>query len=204
MRSAMSKPLTHYLDVIEYPSHEIEETGGIAQDTQYDYVSNSFLNGLINYGSGHQAVMINRYGLKKCHLAFGGMEIADGTLERLYPGNEELWKAIKSVPSQWEEVPSSRETREEFVRLLEKEIHSKLIGDDWWVFWETSSSFMFAWFDNDCSDCSIARHSAPRLKADLGIITINDFMDRLIPELQAQTGISEITSRITLNGWISG
>jgi hypothetical protein len=44
----------------QYPENICER--GVPQDTLFEYVSNTFLDGLINYVSDHRAYMLERYG----------------------------------------------------------------------------------------------------------------------------------------------
>lgn len=50
-----------------YPSEQIREFGGIPQNTIYEYVASSFLDGLVNYGSNHVGYLVARYGLRDEH-----------------------------------------------------------------------------------------------------------------------------------------
>lgn len=54
----MMKILCESLDAFDYPSSQIAETGGIGQNTFYDYVSNSFLDGLVNYANIQKAFIV--------------------------------------------------------------------------------------------------------------------------------------------------
>lgn len=53
-----------HLDTYDYPREMIQLHGGIPQNTVYNYVSSSFLNGLVNYAGIKIGYMLNRYGLK--------------------------------------------------------------------------------------------------------------------------------------------
>mgnify|MGYP003408681041 CR=1 FL=1 len=55
------------MDTYDYPSLQIEEFGGIPQNTRYNYVSESFLNGLVNYGDNHVGFLLARYGIAVAH-----------------------------------------------------------------------------------------------------------------------------------------
>lgn len=56
----LNDELTHF----SYAGNEIALHGGIPRNTSYDYVSSSFLNGLVNYCGIKRSFIINRYGLE--------------------------------------------------------------------------------------------------------------------------------------------
>ena len=130
----------------EYPSDQIAEFGGIPLDVSYDYVSDQFLYGLINYGKNHRAYLMCRYGLNNEHQT--GVSDAD-----YVPTEDEYKKFIDN-------------------KILSR--NSRLDGDDWLVMYETPNSFIFMWFDRDVSDCSVERWDKDTC-AKLGINTIEDF-----------------------------
>lgn len=123
--------LVAYLKMYEYPGDQIQEFGGIPQNTIYEYVSSTFLDGLVNYGTGHRAWLMARYGL-----------------------NNEEQSHIRDE----DYVPTEAEYRA-FAKACTEATHFKPVGDDWLVAYETKESYMFLWYDRDVSDCSIERWS---------------------------------------------
>lgn len=150
------------LDLIEnvnhhmYPDDLIQLHVGIPENTIYEYVSVDFLNGLVNYGRNHVAFLLARYGI--------------GT-------------SIGYEPIRYMEV-----TEENYQRYADKvtaEHHWELKGDDWLVFYETISSYMFMWYDRDVSDCFVERYSKGSC-ADVGIVNLEDFIKERLIKLRAR------------------
>lgn len=184
------------MDTYEYPSSQIEEFGGIPQNTLYDYVSESFLNGLVNYGSNHVGFLLARYGIKKSTGIVG-----DGD-----PYNPEHY------------LPVTEAAYQEYADTASRQPHFQATGDDWLIYYETETSYFHIWYDRDCSDCCIARFSKYDLRTACGIDTPEAFIEAHIAEFRRTffdgegeyPGVSTVPVKILvraahpLRGWIRG
>lgn len=131
--------LTHHLNAYDYPTEQIQMYGGIPTNMIYDYVSSSFLNGLVNYAGIKQAFLINRYGPDK----------GDQRLDT-------LWHTID------ETLPYEEQYRLKAEHLAENSHLSKIgtiDSDDAVLFGETEFDWWIFYYDCDCSDCSVVRIS---------------------------------------------
>ena len=179
-----SKLIGIQTDDFEYASSHIEESGGIPQDTTYTYVSNTFLNGLVNYGSNHRPFLIARYGIKEETDTGGTVNAISRVIDRL--------------DSQDQQVAEVRRLYQDYADLAMGKTHPEFTGDDWLVFYSTCSSWIVMWYDQDCSDCSIERYSKESC-SDVGIETLDQFilecfikkMDSMPKYCMEYTGLSE-------------
>lgn len=196
-----------YTDSYEYPREQIEEFGGIPQNTEYTYVSSTFLNGLVNYGKNHRSFLVARYGLDSTQVDEAGTEESYFVhLDAKYGSDNESLIA---------------QVRQDYQAFADKSFgddvhHTTYNQDDWIVMYETSESYVFMWYDRDCSDCSIERYSIESCIADAGIDNLDDFaVQRLALLRKHQTnflarynGIDEFLVFEPKNnrtrGWISG
>jgi hypothetical protein len=145
----------------DYPTDQIERSGGISQDTRYDYVASSFLNGLINYGKNHKWFLLARYGLEKPEA-----ERVDDDDD-----NDANWIAPTEANYQ---AFADRVTADRMQCF-------KPIGDDWLVLYETEASYFFMWYDQDSSDCSVERFCRRSLADPVyGITTFEQFVEARI------------------------
>lgn len=144
--------LRRELYAFQYPGSYIQDHGGIPQNTGYECVSSTILNGLVNYGYGHVGFIIARYGLVDV-------------------------KTRESI------VDSSHEDPEkaylDFATQLSKEVHFMADGDDWLILYETSTSYMFMWYNRDTSDCSVERWSKESC-VEVGVFDLEQFIDKRI------------------------
>lgn len=139
-----------------YPGDLIQLHGGIPENTIYEYVSVEFLNGLVNYGRNHVAFLLARYGIDE---------------------------SVSLNPPDYMEV--TEENYQRYANMVTRGDHWKLDGDDWLVFYETTSSYMFMWYDRDVSDCFIERYSKGSC-ADVGIVNLEDFIKERLIQLRAR------------------
>lgn len=146
------------MDAYEYAGSQVEAFGGIPQDTSYTYISSTFLNGLVNYGKNHHPFLIARYGISQPGQTMDVIDHAKGTAGT----PEECWEKVRQVYQAHADATLD-------------EIHPVFGGDDWLLFYETSSSYIAMWYDLDCSDCSIDRYSKESC-LDVGIENIEHFV----------------------------
>lgn len=149
----MSKLGQINLQEFTYPTAQIQEFGGIPQDTSYEYVSSTFLNGLVNYGRNHIAYMLCRYGLLK---------------------PKDQWRN-DAYPTDLDYQDPTVEAYQAFADAATAKPHFKAEEDDWFVFYETDVSFMFMWYDQDCSDCVVERYSKESCTS-VGVNTLEEFV----------------------------
>lgn len=146
------------MDEYEYAGAQVEEFGGIPQDTSYAYISNTFLNGMVNYGRNHRPFLIARYGIQKD------------------PEDESIIERIRD--EKYDPLECLAEVRryyQEYADAQFAEIHPVMRGDDWLLGYETLSSYIWMWYDMDCSDCCVARYSKESC-ADVGITSLDQFV----------------------------
>ncbi len=177
----------------DYPSESIQEHGGIPQNSTYGYVSNTFLDGLVNYGSNHVAYMVARYGLRDDEMPY---------FESRKQGTEQ------------ETVEFIRREYQSFVDKNTEGHHVSFNGDDWLVLYETSTSYFFMWYDQDCSDCSMERYSIETLKEQYGINSFSEFVYEALVDFLADrakfcrryTGLNDdiiVQPANRITGWLS-
>ena len=168
------------LDCYEFPRVQIQEHGGIPQDTSYNYVSSSFLNGLVNYGAGHVGYLFKRY------------ELTDKD------GNSLITDSM-----------SATEIEALYQRYADNAAanhHFSADGDDWLIFYGTDVSYMFMWYDLDCSDCSVERWSKQSCSA-AGVHDLESFIQervKLLLENWKEAPTILVRAAHPLGGWISG
>lgn len=123
------KDINLYLD--EYSGGDVvAQFGGIPPNCNIEYISVSFLDGIVNYLDNRRAFMMNRYGLSDYPALANNGEVTQRECYR---------KAANEIA----EMP-----------------HSELLTyDDVLLFGETENSFYYLWYDNDVSDCCIQRVS---------------------------------------------
>lgn len=108
----------------------IKDYGGIPPDSSINYVSNTFLDGLVNYIENHRAFMINRYGIDE-----------DDDI----PNTDNVTQQDRYLKA---------------AELIAEMPHSKLLTfDDVLLFGKTDNSLYYLWYDRDVSDCCIDRVS---------------------------------------------
>lgn len=152
------------LDELEYGRDVVEANGGgIPQNTEITYIGSDVLNGVVNIGRNHICMMIARYGLDD-----GGEN---------YSRHAYFERVIDEcrLADNYDPVRRVRDEYQAHADSITKNLH----GDDWLVAFETSDSFFSMWYDNDVSDCCIARYSKEDLK-ELGVESITDFLYELL------------------------
>lgn len=183
--AAIEQRLSHY----DYPGEEIAQHGGIPQDTAYQFVSSSFLNGLVNYAGIKQAFLVNRYGVDR-----RGDDDYDGDTD-------------------WNEIDSSLPMVDQYqlrAAQLGSNPHLSKIGtihsDDVFLFGETPSDYWVFYYDCDCSDCDVARLSKESFPDLTYEILVKSRLDRWIEIRKDENPIVvEIAPEKKGNfGWISG
>lgn len=155
---AESRLETLDIDQFEYPNAQISENFGLPQNTEYDYVSSAFLNGIMNYGSNYVAFMVGRYGL-------GDDEHLDGLTYFESMNLQHGPKTLERVRQQYQEHACK----------VFAQPHVKFSGDDWLLYFETPNSYIFMYLDNDVSDCSVTRYSKDSC-ALIGIHSMETFV----------------------------
>lgn len=134
-----------FRDSEEYPQNIAER--GVEENYVYCYVSNTFLNGFINYVKVIKAVVVERYTCPpdcECINIHNGVTTkSDRCVVWDSPKFHERLKPMLAHHSNWSYAP-----------------------DDVWILAETENFYWFFWYDRDCSDCAIGRASKELLKED--------------------------------------
>lgn len=129
-----------FLDSEDYPQNVAER--GVAEDTAYCYISNTFLNGFINYVDVIKAVVVERYTCPPdCDCINGNTDTC--VVWDSPEFHERLKPMISNFHCDWSYSP-----------------------DDVWILAETENCWWFFWYDRDCSDCCIGRANKQRLISD--------------------------------------
>lgn len=148
MTTASEEFLAYFPIQEEYPKYVASEL--LPVNTLWEYVSNSFLNGIINYVAPVKAYVLGRY--------LRWDEDPDTEIQIQEPPGSFKWKKIK--PKTKDElftalvVPgavchSNLDTAfQDDVLILAKAPQADPKAQTLWVFF---------WFDRDCSDCCIGR-----------------------------------------------
>ena len=182
------------MDTYDYPSLQIEEFGGIPQNTRYNYVSESFLNGLVNYGDNHVGFLLARYGIAVAHAPTDASK----------PHGPEHY------------LPLTEAAYQEYANTASRHPHFQATGDDWLIYYETRTSYFHLWYDRDCSTCTIERFSKDDLRTACGIDTLESFIEAHTAEFRqtffdgdgVYPGVSTVPVKILvraahpLRGWI--
>lgn len=150
----MNKLSDQWIQEFTYPGAQIQQFGGIPNNTSYEYVSSTFLDGLVNYGRNHVAFLLARHGLRKP--------------EAECVGNEDL-----------DYLEPTEENYQAFADAQSAQIHFKAANDDWFILYETDSSYFFLWYDQDCSDCIIERYCRESC-VNAGIENFDQFVEERI------------------------
>lgn len=138
----------YFCDTIEYPNIGVEI---LPMNINYVYVSNTFLNGFINYTTPIKAFVLGRYHDWNDALHDGhtiSVMVPPGSYNWLKINcktKEELYQHL-IVPNSVRHSKLDRDFQDDVVILAKsKETES----DEWCYF--------YYWYDRDCSDCCIGR-----------------------------------------------
>lgn len=145
----MKKIWDYFEDNVEYP-HEIIHNP-IPYNTVWTYISDTYLNGIVNYLTPIKIYLVDRY-------TPNNEDISDRNVSyRLTSGNGFSWEKFKGTKGELKEL------------LLSNKItfyHTNLscFGDDVIILAEFEHNendglgrYMFLWYDMDNSDCSIGK-----------------------------------------------
>ena len=187
--------MTDFVD--KYFEHREMYPRGVTDDllppgTLYEYISSTFLNGLINYVEIQSAWLMARYQQWQ-----GTGDGSTQTIQVMDPPGSYKWKKIEG----------NKQERFELLTTENAVCHSKLhdFGDDIVLLAksELGKYFYLFWFDCDVSDCEVGRFSARGLVEQE---VVKDFDDWCRELMEGDLDPSEENKPIPLHyfsEWIS-
>lgn len=170
LRGEIKKFNDFFDDTIEYPSKQLVDSP-LPMNTMYSYVASTFLNGFINYITILQSFVISRY---------NKWDDVDGWSDDSETQNQIFERLLKNPP-----------------------IHPTLsdFGDDVLILGvsESGNTYMFFWYDMDCSDSCIGRFTS-----DLPTYKVIELFAEYVKELDCNRDGEKEIPLSYFSGWIKG